>query len=166
MALVSRRRLVYYTILLTSFFWVFGTVSFFLIQSLEVNIEVKPRHSADSLPLQTAPKSNLRVRNAMPVADFKPPAKDNSPQRLIHSKPPSTPAKEFPRKPEVFVTANYENLPGGASKSGPGARGEGVTVDAARKDEEDEGFEQHAFNLVASDMMSLHRTLKDYRMAG
>lgn len=164
MAIISRRRLIYYTIVLTSFFWVFGTVSFFLIQSLEVDIEVKTR-SAHYLPLQT-PKWKLRVRNAvLPLADFKSPAMK---EQALYNKTltTATVGKKVHHAKEIFLTANYENLPKGAKKSGPGAKGEGVTVDEARKDEEDEGYEQHAFNLVASNMISLHRTLEDHRMKG
>lgn len=165
MAIISKRRLIYYTIVVTSFFWVFGTVSFFLIQSLEVNIEVKAR-SVEYFPLQT-PKWKIRVGNvAVSPAEYRRPAENDSQVYNVKLLTTATVANTVKKTRQIFVTANYENFPPGVKLKGPGAKGEGVTVDVAMKDEEDEGYEQHAFNLVASNMISIHRTLEDYRQKG
>ncbi|KAL5006915.1 hypothetical protein ScPMuIL_015721 [Solemya velum] len=46
----------------------------------------------------------------------------------------------------------------------PGDNGKAVVVPSARHDEYKEKFKINQFNLVASDMMSLNRTLPDYRL--
>lgn len=162
----------YYTIVVTSVCWILGTVSFFLIQSLEVSIEVKRRTSDNYFPIQR-PKWNIqreqpahntdkRVgQHGIPNAtkkDIKPIIKQSFNKEI------ST-LKKSERKFEL-ITANYERYPPGAKLKGPGAGGEGVTVPASRKDDEDEGFDQHSFNRVASDMISVHRTLRDHRRKG
>lgn len=50
------------------------------------------------------------------------------------------------------------------SPTGPGEMGKGVVVPSNRQAEVKEKFKINQFNLVASDMMSLNRTLPDYRM--
>lgn len=170
--LVSRRRLVYYTIVVTSVCWILGTVSFFLIQSLEVNIEVKRRTPGEIVPLQI-PKLNAHHDQSAKETDKrgdqhdKPSEAKKSNQPVIrtsYNKDAST-AKNSPKK-TVFITANYERFPPGAKLKGPGTGGEGVTVPASRKHEEDKGFDQHSFNRVASDMISFHRKLRDNRNKG
>ena len=47
----------------------------------------------------------------------------------------------------------------------PGDNGRAVIIPDSRKDESKEKFKIHQFNLVASEMMSLNRTLPDYRIA-
>lgn len=171
--LISRRRLIYYTIVVTSVCWILGTASFFLIQSLEVSIEVKRRTSDDYLPLQR-PKWNVQrdqpaketdkrageygIPNATKKDIIKPINQQSSNEDI------STLKKS--QKKIVLITANYERHPPGAKLKGPGAGGDGVTVPASRKDDEDEGFDQHSFNRVASDMISVHRTLRDHRHRG
>lgn len=170
--LISRRKLVYYTIVVTSFCWVLGTVSFFLMQSLEVNIEVKRRTSDGYLPLQR-PKWNVQHDQLAKETDQKAgkhriPNETKKGINLIfkHSSNKEISTSNKPQKKLELITANYERFPPGAKLKGPGARGEGVTVPESRKDDEDEGFEQHSFNRVASDMISLHRTLRDDRRSG
>ena len=46
----------------------------------------------------------------------------------------------------------------------PGDNGRGVGIPKDRQAESKELFKINQFNLVASDMMSLNRTLPDYRM--
>ncbi|OWF35637.1 polypeptide N-acetylgalactosaminyltransferase 13-like isoform X1 [Mizuhopecten yessoensis] len=48
--------------------------------------------------------------------------------------------------------------------TGPGEMGKGVVVPSDRQSEAKEKFKINQFNLVASDMMSLNRSLPDYRM--
>ncbi|KAK3753715.1 hypothetical protein QZH41_013805 [Actinostola sp. cb2023] len=175
--MVSRRRLIYYTILSTSLFWIFGTIAFFFIQSLEVNIEVKRRNQVEYL---SKPNWNIKVRNAdlipppLPAPrelhvdgkvkkdnriaeiDNRPAEKDNRPAKKEE--------KSSPRpKKIIYAVAEYDHYPPDAKLDGPGDGGEGVTVNPKFKKKEDDGYEVHAFNLVASDMMSLHRRLPDYR---
>lgn len=164
----------YYTIVVTSICWILGTVSFFLIQSLEVSIEVKRRTPDIYLPIKRSKWNDQRADR---------PAKEKDNRASEHGIPNTT--KKDIRKPIMkqtsnidfrtlkksekkleLITANYERYPPGAKLKGPGAGGEGVTVPASRKDDEDEGFDQHSFNRVASDMISLHRTLGDHRNKG
>ena len=171
--LISRRRLIYYTIVVTSICWILGTVSFFLIQSLEVSIEVKRRTSDDYSPLQR-PKWNVQRDQPAKETDKRPveygipnaTKKDIiNPINKQSSKEDISTLKKSQKK-IVSITANYEKYPPGAKLKGPGAGGEGVTVPASRKDDEDEGFDQHSFNRVASDMISVHRKLSDHRHKG
>lgn len=165
--MISQRRVIYYTILTTSFFWIFGTIAFFFLQSLEVNIEVKRRRQVEYLskpnwniklgdvhppPLPSPEKLHLQIDNRIenrtePIAQLQVDNKKSSPK---------------PRK-IIYAVANYENYPPGVKLDGPGDDGEGVTVSSKLKKKESDGFELHQFNLVASDMMSLHRRLPDYR---
>lgn len=172
--LVSRRRLVYYTVVVTSVCWIFGTVSFFLTQSLEVSIEVKTRTPEELAPLQrpnvdaqlrqnkSAEKSSKRGDKQDKPSETKDRSQFdigtglNKGARISNNSPKRT----------VFITANYERFPRGTKLKGPGAGGEGVSVPVSRKNEEDEGFDQHSFNRVASDMISLHRKLRDHRNSG
>lgn len=48
----------------------------------------------------------------------------------------------------------------------PGDMGKAVVVPAEQEEEAKEKFKIHQFNLIASDMMSLNRTLPDYRIPG
>lgn len=162
--MLSRRRLIYYTIVLTSVFWIIGTLSFLLLQSLEVNIEVK-RRSVEYFPLQK-PRWNFRLDNfiALPLRSNR--ITDQKPE--IIEKSIITSKKETERrgsKKIVLVTANYEKYPPGVDHpNGPGEMGEAVTVEPELKEREDAGYELHAFNLEASNKISLHRTLGDHRV--
>ena len=51
-------------------------------------------------------------------------------------------------------------------RTGPGELGKPVIVPAQRQQESKEKFKINQFNLVASDMISLNRSLLDYRMEG
>ena len=48
---------------------------------------------------------------------------------------------------------------------GPGEMGRAVVVPSERKKEAKDAFKINQFNLVASDMVSVNRSLKDVRMA-
>ncbi|VDD86054.1 unnamed protein product [Enterobius vermicularis] len=49
------------------------------------------------------------------------------------------------------------------SRDGPGEMGSPVVLDASYKEEKDRKFKLNQFNLLASDMISINRTLPDYR---
>ena len=50
--------------------------------------------------------------------------------------------------------------------NGPGEMGKAVVIPAEKKQERDEMFKINQFDLMASDMVSLNRSLPDVRMAG
>lgn len=163
--MISRRRVIYYTILTTSLFWIFGTVAFFFLQSLEVNIEVKRRRQVEYL---SKPNWNIRLNDEKLLPPPLPSPKklsidiikdDKKIKKVVQKEEKSSPK---PRK-VIYSVAEYEKYPTGIKLDGPGDEGEGVTVNPKFKKKEDEGYELHSFNLVASDMMSLHRRLPDYR---
>lgn len=52
-----------------------------------------------------------------------------------------------------------------ASPNGPGENGRAVIIPAEREEERKQKFSIHQFNLLASDMMSLNRSLPDHRLA-
>ena len=62
------------------------------------------------------------------------------------------------------VLASYDKTPWKKSLL-PGQNGEGVVLPFYRMKEEKAGYELHAFNSVASDIIPLERRLKDYRKA-
>lgn len=161
--MISRRRLIYYTILTTSLFWICGTIAFFFLQSLEVNIEVKRRRQVEYL---SKPNWNIKLRNVNPPPLPEPVRLHVHKQLKKENRTDPIKKKEQPSpKPRkvIYSISNYEKYPPGVKLDGPGDEGEGVTVDPKFKKKEDAGFELHSFNLLASDMMSLHRRLPDYR---
>ncbi|WAQ93814.1 GLT10-like protein, partial [Mya arenaria] len=52
------------------------------------------------------------------------------------------------------------------SRVGPGEKGMGVHLTGAEKEKADSLFEKEAFNIIASDKISLERSLKDIRDSG
>ena len=50
-----------------------------------------------------------------------------------------------------------------ASRTGPGERGVGVHLVGEEKEKADSLFEKEAFNIIASDKISLERSVKDVR---
>ncbi|VDK42396.1 unnamed protein product [Anisakis simplex] len=66
---------------------------------------------------------------------------------------------------DVEVQNRLDDLLRGLSFSngGPGEMGSGVLIDASKENERKEKFKLNQFNLMASDMMSINRTLPDYR---
>ena len=50
--------------------------------------------------------------------------------------------------------------------SGPGEMGKGVVIPKEKEAEMKELFKVNQFNLMASDLISLDRSLPDYRMDG
>ena len=47
--------------------------------------------------------------------------------------------------------------------NGPGEGGKGVQIDKEKEEERREKFKQNQFNLMASDQISVNRTIPDYR---
>ena len=66
------------------------------------------------------------------------------------------------RSRDMFALANYDNSPS-MKPYLAGYLGRPVNIKYFDKIKEREGYKLHAFNLLASDSISLHRTLKDYR---
>ena len=62
----------------------------------------------------------------------------------------------------VTRAANYDITPEGKD-TGLGEKGTGVIVPFLQMTAQKSGYKQHGFNLVASDRISLQRSLKDYR---
>ena len=60
-------------------------------------------------------------------------------------------------------TANYEKIPETSDPKGPGEYGTEVKVNNTFLKEVEEGYKEHGFNILASDIMSLHRRLPDNR---
>ncbi|WAQ93812.1 GALT9-like protein [Mya arenaria] len=58
----------------------------------------------------------------------------------------------------------YKNSEG--SRVGPGEKGMGVHLTGAEKEKADSLFEKEAFNIIASDKISLERSVKDIRDSG
>jgi hypothetical protein len=47
--------------------------------------------------------------------------------------------------------------------NGPGEGGKGVQIDKEKEEERKEKFKQNQFNIMASDQISVNRTIPDYR---
>jgi len=52
---------------------------------------------------------------------------------------------------------------GGNPSSWPGENGKAVSLSGAKKDESKKRFKENQFNIVASDMIALNRSLPDQR---
>ena len=61
----------------------------------------------------------------------------------------------------MYFTGLIEKYP-----TGPGEMGKAVIIPPEREAESKEKFKINQFNLVASEMMSLNRSLPDYRIPG
>lgn len=69
-----------------------------------------------------------------------------------------------PTKPkEVFDFDKEEDK---RDPNGPGEHGQAVVINANEKEEENKGFNKHAFNELASRKISLHRSIPDTREVG
>ena len=64
----------------------------------------------------------------------------------------------------IYLLLSQTGLLSGSQRNGPGDGGRAVKVPSDREAEAKETFKINQFNLVASDMMALNRTLPDYRM--
>ncbi len=62
----------------------------------------------------------------------------------------------------VTVVANYDKTPTGGHLL-PGEGGYAVRVPYNKKKLEEQGYKEHAFNKAASDMISVERSLRNYR---
>ena len=80
---------------------------------------------------------------------------------------PAPPLRKTRSSRHQFMSrlANYETLIGNRNHRLPGEIGQGVTINGsvAEKAKEKAGYEQHAFNQLVSDRISVFRTLQDYR---
>lgn len=61
---------------------------------------------------------------------------------------------------------NFETEPVARNPNGPGENGQAVNINESEKKEESEGYNQHAFNELASRKISLHRSIPDTREPG
>lgn len=61
---------------------------------------------------------------------------------------------------------NFETEPIARDPNGPGENGQAVNINESEKKEETEGYNQHAFNELASRKISLHRSIPDTREPG
>jgi len=142
----SRRRIIYYTIVATSLLWICGTVTFLFLDDIEVTVQVKRKLADQTRAI----------------------AKDFS--KVIEHVTTSLPRKKVP--PEITDDifdglserlADYEHVLVKRDPSLPGEGGKGVVLSGADKEKEKRGYDLHAFNMMASDRISIHRSLKDYR---
>lgn len=78
-----------------------------------------------------------------------------------------TPVKS---RPVALEKGSFQHLPKGTPepprKKQPGDGGKAVAVPPEKQDEMKKLFQVNQFNLLASDLMSLNRSLPDYRMEG
>jgi len=63
-----------------------------------------------------------------------------------------------------FRRVRYEKYQSSeSSRTGPGEHGDGVHLEGAEKEKADSLMEKEAFNIVASDKISLERSVRDVR---
>lgn len=161
-----RRKAIYYAIILASILWMTGTITFLFFQDIEVTVQVKRRLEQ---PLEVS-KPSASNREKQDESESKNYSSERAEKEV--SKENRIESEDFVRKAlvdlnhedgdEKSITANYERDVH-RDRNGPGEQGQGVTVGAAEKEKEKEGYKKHAFNQLVSDKISVHRRLKDYR---
>lgn len=165
----SRRRLIYYTIIGTSLLWICGTITFLFLDDVEVTLQVKRKNpDASGSPSQGLGEGVEDDKGNSPIQ-----AQTNnldSNQHLLFGA--NKRADRFPeldklnmlkKSPGPMRLAEYEHMIVQRDPQLPGEKGTGVTVGAHEKEKEKAGYDKHAFNLLVSDKISIHRSLIDYR---
>lgn len=147
----SKRRVIYLTVLTTSLLWISGTVLVIFLEDIEVTVAVKRKFAED-------------------VISFSKPVYGNSKQQENIGSPikfepnlNGTDKLDFYGNTDRY--ADYEHKLVYRDPSLPGEMGRGYDVPDEEKEKEKEGYEKHAFNQYVSDMISIHRSLEDFRNA-
>ena len=147
----SKRRVIYLTVLTTSLLWISGTVLVIFLEDIEVTVVVKRKFAED-------------------VISFSKPVYGNSKQQENIGSPikfepnlNGTDKLDFYGNTDRY--ADYEHKLVHRDPSLPGEMGRGYDVPDEEKEKEKEGYEKHAFNQYVSDMISIHRSLEDFRNA-
>ena len=146
------RRKIYYTVVITSLIWICGTVTFMFLDDIEVTVAFK-RKVAESKAFAYSTSNRIFSEGDNKRTD------ENSDGYGHEGQPEIT---ENPERKESRK-ANYEHIVVKRDPLLPGELGRGVNADPAEKEKEKRGFDLHAFNMLVSDKISVHRSLKDYR---
>ena len=145
------RRKIYYTVVITSLIWICGTVTFMFLDDIEVTVAFK-RKVIESKAFSYSTSNRI-------FSDI-----INHQQEVNSYSFGDHQTKEVENKEtKENRIANYEHMVVKRDSLLPGELGKGVTLEQSEKEKEKRGFDLHAFNMVVSDKISVHRSLQDYR---
>ncbi|XP_052258550.1 polypeptide N-acetylgalactosaminyltransferase 13-like isoform X2 [Dreissena polymorpha] len=163
--MVSRLKLQYCKIILaTSLVWFLLDVVLLMYYTdcaTHASVDCQNTNNNEK-PVKKSEESLLqRILPKEPVAPDEPAG--IPPTRIKYITPTKMPKPKEPPKPHKLP----DFIPGLMGRpSMPGDMGKPVSIPADRLEESKDKFKIHQFNLVASDIMSLNRTLPDYRIPG
>jgi len=154
------RRKIYYTVVITSLIWICGTVTFMFLDDIEITVALK-RKVIESKAFSYSTSNRIfsdNNNNDLPSEDGNAESNQYGAEATNIGK-----VDKIEGGSSDYRKASYEHMVVKRNPLLPGELGRGVTLEENEKDKEKRGFDLHAFNMVASDKISVHRSLQDYR---
>ena len=159
------RRQYLHVVIYTSLFWIFIDVFFIMLFSDCTNVVVRPCSTSNSL--KEYEKKNI---DSIDQDIFRHPKfrvnQENLKNDSSHLNQQSTinKKKTLQTKKDVGFMARWFGSGSGSNPSNwPGEQGRAVVIPVNLKDQAKKRFPENQFNIVASDLMALNRTINDQR---
>jgi len=157
------RRKIYFTVVITSLIWICGTVTFMFLDDIEITVALK-RKVIESKAFSYSTSNRIfsdSNNNDLPTVDTNTDSNVRDDSNIEEKLDKLNDGISSSNKETRL--ANYEHMVVKRNPLLPGELGRGVSLEESEKDKEKRGFDLHAFNMVASDKISVHRSLQDYR---